>query len=67
MATQEAVIFIATLCRRFNFDLVLEDEPRKWGVWNEDPAKREGRYGLMITLDLREGVDFKVTKNTVVA
>ncbi|KAI9023400.1 cytochrome P450 [Hyaloraphidium curvatum] len=63
MATQEAVVFISTLVRRFKFNLVLENEPRKWGVWNEDPTKREGRYGFMITLDLREGVDFIVEEN----
>ncbi|KXS15601.1 cytochrome P450 [Gonapodya prolifera JEL478] len=62
MATQEGVVFLSTLIRQFDFELVNEDDPAKWGVWHPDPEKREGRYQLAITLGMRGGLDFKVTE-----
>ncbi|KAI9018893.1 cytochrome P450 [Hyaloraphidium curvatum] len=60
-AQQEATVFLSTLIRRFKFTLVNEDDPEKWGAWNPDPAKRQGRYTEAITLGLRKGVDFALT------
>ncbi|KAI9019676.1 cytochrome P450 [Hyaloraphidium curvatum] len=59
-AQQEATVFLSTLIRRFKLTLVNEDDPTKWGNWNEDPAKRDGRYTLGVTLGLRGTVDFAV-------
>ncbi|KXS19460.1 hypothetical protein M427DRAFT_451108 [Gonapodya prolifera JEL478] len=60
MATQEAVCFMAQLIRDFHLELVNEDVPEKWGRWDVDPKKREGRYSNALTLGLRGTVDFKV-------
>lgn len=60
-AQQEACVFLSTLIRRFHFDLVGEDDPAKWGKWDVDPAKREGRYTESITLGMRGSLDLKVT------
>ncbi|TPX35741.1 hypothetical protein SmJEL517_g01953 [Synchytrium microbalum] len=60
MATHEALILMSDIYRRFHLELVNEDDKSKWGVWNEDPAKRRGRYGLGVTLSMRGGVEFKV-------
>ncbi|KXS19462.1 cytochrome P450 [Gonapodya prolifera JEL478] len=46
MATQEAVCFMAQLIRDFHLELVNEDVPEKWGRWDADPKKREGRCEL---------------------
>ncbi|KAI9002556.1 cytochrome P450 [Hyaloraphidium curvatum] len=62
MAIQEGVTFLAQVLRAFDLELVNEDEPAKWGVWNEDPAKREGRYDVAITLGARQSVEFLVRK-----
>lgn len=60
MATQEGVTFLTQIIRRFSLTLVNEDQPQKWGKYDEDPAKREGRYGFALTLCARDTVDFKV-------
>ncbi|KAJ3340329.1 hypothetical protein HDU93_007170 [Gonapodya sp. JEL0774] len=59
-AQQEATVFLSTLIRRFDFELVNEDDPEKWGLYDTDPAKREGRYSETVTLGLRKTVDFRV-------
>ncbi|KXS12712.1 cytochrome P450 [Gonapodya prolifera JEL478] len=60
MATQEAVTFMAQILRKYRLKLVNEDDPSKWGKYDVDPAKREGRYTLALTLGLRGTVDFEV-------
>ncbi|KAI9026357.1 cytochrome P450 [Hyaloraphidium curvatum] len=62
MATQEAMTFMAQIIRRFSLQLVNEDQPEKWGKFDADPAKREGRYGFALTLCVRESMDFRVNK-----
>ena len=37
------------------------DKPEKWGRWDADPSKREGRYSVALTLGARDSVDFKVS------
>lgn len=61
MATQEGITFLAQILRRFKLELVGEDKPEKWGRWDPDPAKREGRYSIALTLGARDKVEFKVT------
>jgi cytochrome P450 len=60
MATQEAMILVAAILSSFHLELVDEDEPSKWAVWDVDPAKRKGRYDGALTLALRGGIHFKV-------
>jgi hypothetical protein len=43
VATQEGVTFMAMLLQRFHLELVNEDQPQKWGKFDVDPAKRQGR------------------------
>ncbi|KXS21401.1 cytochrome P450 [Gonapodya prolifera JEL478] len=59
-AQQEGTVFLSTLIRRFDFELVNEDDPSKWGVYHPDPSKRQGRYDETVTLGLRGAVDFKL-------
>ncbi|KXS19473.1 cytochrome P450 [Gonapodya prolifera JEL478] len=60
MATQEAVTFMAQILRTYRLELVNEDDPSKWGKYDVDPAKRQGRYSSALTLGLKGTVDFKV-------
>ncbi|KAI9030243.1 cytochrome P450 [Hyaloraphidium curvatum] len=60
MALQEGVTFITQILRKFHLELVNEDEPQKWGKYSEDPAKREGRYSIALTLGARGAVEFRV-------
>ncbi|TPX32364.1 hypothetical protein SmJEL517_g04515 [Synchytrium microbalum] len=60
MAQQEGMIFMCAIVQRYNLELVGEDDPKKWGVWNEDPAKRQGRYNIAASLGMRHAVHFKV-------
>ncbi|KAI9026358.1 cytochrome P450 [Hyaloraphidium curvatum] len=62
MATQEAMTFLAQIVRRFSLELVNEDRPEKWGKFDVDPAKREGRYGFALTLCVRDSMDFRVNQ-----
>jgi hypothetical protein len=41
VATQEGVMFLASIMRKYSFEIVCEDKPSKWGV----PETKEGRYG----------------------
>ena len=43
MAVQEGVTFVTQILRKFHLELVNEDQPQKWGKYDVDPAKREGR------------------------
>jgi hypothetical protein len=61
-ATQEIIVFVSTLIRRYRFHVVGEGLPRKWGVWDEDPSKRMARYGINITLTMRSGLDVVIEK-----
>ncbi|KXS09953.1 cytochrome P450 [Gonapodya prolifera JEL478] len=56
MATQEAVVFMTEIVRKFHLELVNEDDPKHWG----NPETKKGRYGLALTLVMRGGVEFKV-------
>ncbi|KAJ3342942.1 hypothetical protein HDU93_000601 [Gonapodya sp. JEL0774] len=60
LATQEAVMFLAQVYRHFHLELVNEDDPAHWGLYDADPFKRRGRYGIAVTLVMKGGVDFKV-------
>ncbi|TPX41345.1 hypothetical protein SeLEV6574_g06139 [Synchytrium endobioticum] len=60
MAQQEAVVFMVAIARKFDLELVLEDMPEKWAVWNEDATLRRGRYDVAATLSCRGGVHFKL-------
>ncbi|KAI9024627.1 cytochrome P450 [Hyaloraphidium curvatum] len=60
MATQEAQVILAAILSSFHLELVDENSPEKWAVWNEDPAKRLGRYDQQLTLALRGGIHFRV-------
>ncbi|TPX32365.1 hypothetical protein SmJEL517_g04514 [Synchytrium microbalum] len=60
MAQQEGMIFMCAIVQRYNLELVGEDDPKKWGVWSEDPAKRQGRYNVAASLGMRHAVHFKV-------
>jgi hypothetical protein len=62
MATQEAVTILSNIIRQFKFTLVNEDQFEKWGVWNENPEERKGRYSVALTLGIRNGMDFMVEK-----
>ncbi|TPX34814.1 hypothetical protein SmJEL517_g02535 [Synchytrium microbalum] len=62
MAQQEGVVFLATIARKFDLELVKEDEKAKWAVWNEDPLLRKGRYDVAATLSMKGGVHFKVAE-----
>ena len=44
---------MAAIARKFDLELVKEDMPEKWAVWNEDPALRRGRYDVAATLSCR--------------
>ncbi|TPX41686.1 hypothetical protein SeMB42_g05461 [Synchytrium endobioticum] len=59
MAQQEAVVFQAAILRNFHLELVNEDDPRHWGKYDTDPAKRMGRASPALTLSMRNGVNFK--------
>ncbi|KXS19874.1 hypothetical protein M427DRAFT_41696 [Gonapodya prolifera JEL478] len=65
METQEAMILLSTIVRKFDFKLINEDDPAKWGVWNNDPSKRRGRCNVKITLALRKLLDFRVSPANV--
>ncbi|KAI9032471.1 cytochrome P450 [Hyaloraphidium curvatum] len=58
MATQEAVVFLAAVLRRFSLRVVHEDRPGKYSL----PETKEGRYILGLTLGLREGLECEVVK-----
>lgn len=60
MATQEAQVLISAILSSFHLELVEEDEPSKWGLYDADPSKRKGRYDTTLTLSFRKGVHFKV-------
>ncbi|TPX38289.1 hypothetical protein SmJEL517_g00077 [Synchytrium microbalum] len=62
MATQEALVIMSDMYRNFHFEVVGEDEPRKWGHFSENVAERAGRYNVGVTLGFRNGLDVKVTR-----
>lgn len=61
MATQQGITFLAQILRGFQLSIVNEDQPEKWGRYDPDPAKREGRYSDGLTLGMRHKAEFKVT------
>ncbi|TPX34817.1 hypothetical protein SmJEL517_g02536 [Synchytrium microbalum] len=66
MAKQEGVVFLASIVRHFDrFELVNEDDPKKWAVFSDDPFLRRGRYGVAATLSMRSAVHFKLHRKTV--
>jgi hypothetical protein len=48
---------MAAIFRRYNLEVVREDDPAKWG----DFAGRRGRYDQQATLALRKSLDVRVT------
>ncbi|KAI9016637.1 cytochrome P450 [Hyaloraphidium curvatum] len=53
MATQEALVFLCSIVRRFDLQVVNEDHPSKYGV----PETKEGRYIFGISLGMRGGLE----------
>ena len=39
---------MSTIVRKYDLNIVNEDDPKKWGLWNVDPAKRKGRYDIQV-------------------
>lgn len=56
MATQEGIQFLASILRKFTFEIVCEDKPSKWG----SPETKEGRYVIALTLGMRDGLEARV-------
>jgi hypothetical protein len=36
-------VLMSTIIRRYDLNIVNEDDPKKWGLYDADPAKRRGR------------------------
>ncbi|TPX31368.1 hypothetical protein SmJEL517_g05294 [Synchytrium microbalum] len=56
MAKQEAITFMAAIIRNFSLELVNDDDPKHWG----DFEHKLGRSSLALTLNAREGIEFKL-------
>lgn len=56
VAKQEAMVLMCAIFRRFDLQVVREDDPGKWG----DFEKKLGRYDLQASLAVRKALDVKV-------
>ncbi|KAI9004477.1 cytochrome P450 [Hyaloraphidium curvatum] len=58
MAKQEAMVLMCALFRRFDLQVVRENDPAKWG----DIERRKGRYDLQASLAVRKALDVRVVE-----
>lgn len=53
-------VLLSSIVRKFHLELTNEDDPKHRGLWNEDPAKRKGRYHIQVTSAFKNSLEFKV-------
>jgi len=59
MGTHQTLVLVCNILRGVDLQVVDEDSPTKWAVWNVDPAKRKGRYDIQLSLAVRGSLDVK--------
>ncbi len=59
MGTHQSLVLVCNILRGLDLQVVDEDDPSKWAIWDVDEKKRLGRYDIQLSLAIRGSLDVK--------